>query len=228
MRIDLLTLFPAMADGFLRESVVGKAVEKQLLHFAAHDIRRWTTDKHQRVDDTPFGGGPGMLMACQPLFAAVDAVATPGCEVIYLSPDGETLSPKLARELALKPHLVLVSGHYEGVDERFRQAKVTREVSIGDYVLTNGTLPACVLVDAVARYIPGVLGDGNSLTADAFNGCLLSFPQFTRPADYMGLEVPPVLLSGNHAAIKEWRREQQIEKTRRLRPDLLKNTENPP
>jgi tRNA (guanine37-N1)-methyltransferase len=123
MRIDLLTLFPAMADGFLRESVVGRAVEKQLLRFEAHDIRRWTTDKHQRVDDTPFGGGPGMLMACQPLFAAVDAVATPGCEVIYLSPDGETLSPKLARELALKPHLVLVSGHYEGVDERFRQVR---------------------------------------------------------------------------------------------------------
>ena len=121
MRIDLLTLFPAMADGFLRESVVGRAVEKQLLRFEAHDIRRWTTDKHQRVDDTPFGGGPGMLMACQPLFAAVDAVSTPGCEVIYLSPDGETLSPKLARELSLKPHLVLVSGHYEGVDERFRQ-----------------------------------------------------------------------------------------------------------
>lgn len=228
MRIDLLTLFPAMADGFLRESVVGRAVEKQLLRFEAHDIRRWTTDKHQRVDDTPFGGGPGMLMACQPLFAAVDAVATPGCEVIYLSPDGETLSPKLARELSLKPHLVLVSGHYEGVDERFRQAKVTREVSIGDYVLTNGTLPACVLIDAVARYIPGVLGDGNSLTADAFNGCLLSFPQFTRPADYMGLEVPPVLLSGNHAAIEKWRREQQIEKTRRLRPDLLKRNDNLP
>jgi tRNA (guanine37-N1)-methyltransferase len=228
MRIDLLTLFPAMADGFLRESVVGRAVEKQLLRFEAHDIRRWTTDKHQRVDDTPFGGGPGMLMACQPLFDAVDAVATPGCEVIYLSPDGETLSPKLARELSLKPHLVLVSGHYEGVDERFRQAKVTREVSIGDYVLTNGTLPACVLIDAVARYIPGVLGDGNSLTADAFNGCLLSFPQFTRPADYMGLEVPPVLLSGNHAAIEKWRREQQIEKTRRLRPDLLKRNDNLP
>lgn len=228
MRIDLLTLFPAMADGFLRESVVGRAVEKQLLRFEAHDIRRWTTDKHQRVDDTPFGGGPGMLMACQPLFAAVDAVSTPGCEVIYLSPDGETLSPKLARELSLKPHLVLVSGHYEGVDERFRQAKVTREVSIGDYVLTNGTLPACVLIDAVARYIPGVLGDGNSLTADAFNGCLLSFPQFTRPADYMGLEVPPVLLSGNHAAIEKWRREQQIEKTRRLRPDLLKRNDNLP
>lgn len=228
MRIDLLTLFPAMADGFLRESVVGRAVEKQLLRFEAHDIRRWTTDKHQRVDDTPFGGGPGMLMACQPLFAAVEAVSTPGCEVIYLSPDGETLSPKLARELSLKPHLVLVSGHYEGVDERFRQAKVTREVSIGDYVLTNGTLPACVLIDAVARYIPGVLGDGNSLTADAFNGCLLSFPQFTRPADYMGLEVPPVLLSGNHAAIEKWRREQQIEKTRRLRPDLLKRNDNLP
>ena len=228
MRIDLLTLFPAMADGFLRESVVGKAVEKGLLRFQAHDIRSWSTDKHQRVDDTPFGGGPGMLMACQPLFDAVDAVSSPGCEVIYLCPDGEKLSPSLAKELAQKPHLVLVSGHYEGVDERFRQAKVTREVSIGDYVLTNGTLPACVLVDAVARYVPGVLGDGNSLTADAFNGCLLSFPQFTRPADYKGLEVPPVLLSGNHAAIERWRRDQQIEKTRRLRPDLLKGTDTTP
>jgi tRNA (guanine37-N1)-methyltransferase len=228
MRIDLLTLFPAMADGFLRESVVGRAVEKGLIHFQAHDIRKWTQDRHQRVDDTPYGGGPGMVMSCQPLFDSVDAVSTPGCEVIYLCPDGEPLSPALAKELAAKPHLVLVSGHYEGVDERFRASKVTREVSIGDYVLTNGTLPACVLVDAVARHIPGVLGDGNSLTADAFNGCLLSFPQFTRPAVYNGLEVPPVLLSGNHADIEKWRREQQIEKTRRRRPDLLKGPETTP
>lgn len=228
MRIDLLTLFPAMADGFLRESVVGRAIDKGLVQFQAHDIRQWTKDRHQRVDDTPFGGGPGMVMACQPLFDSVDAVSTPGCEVIYLCPDGEPLSPALAKELASKAHLVLVSGHYEGVDERFRIAKVTREVSIGDYVLTNGTLPACVLVDAVSRHLPGVLGDGNSLTTDAFNGCLLSFPQFTRPAVYNGLEVPPVLLSGNHADIEKWRREQQIERTRRRRPDLLKGPETTP
>ncbi|MFN7341030.1 MAG: tRNA (guanosine(37)-N1)-methyltransferase TrmD [Opitutia bacterium] len=228
MRIDLLTLFPAMADGFLRESVVGRAIDKGLVRFQAHDIRKWTKDRHQRVDDTPFGGGPGMVMSCQPLFDSVDAVSTPGCEVIYLCPDGERLSTAMAKDLASKPHLVLVSGHYEGVDERFRASKVTREVSIGDYVLTNGTLPACVLVDAVSRHIPGVLGDGNSLTADAFNGCLLSFPQFTRPAVYNGLEVPPVLLSGNHADIEKWRREQQIERTRRRRPDLLKGPETKP
>lgn len=228
MRIDLLTLFPAMADGFLRESVVGRAIDKGLVQFQAHDIRKWTKDRHQRVDDTPFGGGPGMVMSCQPLFDSVDAVSTPGCEVIYLCPDGERLSTAMAKDLASKSHLVLVSGHYEGVDERFRASKVTREVSIGDYVLTNGTLPACVLVDAVSRHIPGVLGDGNSLTADAFNGCLLSFPQFTRPAVYNGLEVPPVLLSGNHADIEKWRREQQIERTRRRRPDLLKGPETTP
>jgi tRNA (guanine37-N1)-methyltransferase len=228
MRIDLLTLFPAMADGFLRESVVGRAIEKGLIEFKAYDIRQWTKDRHQRVDDTPYGGGPGMVMSCQPLFDSVDAVSTPGCEVIYLCPDGEPLSPSLAKELAGKPHLVLVSGHYEGIDERFRTAKVTREVSIGDYVLTNGTLPACVLVDAVSRHLPGVLGDGNSLTTDAFNGCLLSFPQFTRPAVYNGLEVPPVLLSGNHADIEKWRQEQQIERTRQRRPDLLKRPEKTP
>ena len=225
MRIDLLTLFPGMADGFLRESVVGKAIEKGVLNFQAHDIRKWTKDKHQRVDDTPFGGGPGMLMSCQPLFDAVDAVSTAGCEVIYLCPDGELLNQAIAQDLASKPHLVLVSGHYEGVDERFRQKKVTREISIGDYVLTNGTLPACVLVDCVARQIPGVLGDGNSLTGDSFNGCLLSFPQFTRPAVYDGLEVPPVLLGGNHAAIEKWRKEQQLERTTRRRPDLLRKND---
>ena len=169
-----------------------------------------------------------MLMTCQPLFDAVDALATPGCEVIYLCPDGEQLTNPLAKELAQKEHLILVSGHYEGIDQRFRDRKVTREISIGDYVLTNGTLPACVLVDCLGRQIPGVLGEENSLTGDSYNGKLLAFPQFTRPAVYDGLEVPPVLLGGNHAEIDKWRRERQNEKTQQRRPDLLKDQATQP
>ena len=228
IRIDLVTLFPAMADGFLQESVIGKAIDKGLIAFKAHDLRAYSKDKHRKVDDMPYGGGPGMLMTCQPLFDAVDALATPDCEVVYLCPDGEQLTNKLAKELALKRHLILISGHYEGIDQRFRDKKVTREVSIGDYVLTNGTLPACVLVDCLGRQIPGVLGEENSLTGDSYNGKLLAFPQFTRPAVYDGLEVPPVLLGGNHAEIEKWRRERQIEKTKQRRPDLMKDQEHQP
>ncbi|MFM9168460.1 MAG: tRNA (guanosine(37)-N1)-methyltransferase TrmD, partial [Verrucomicrobiota bacterium] len=167
VRIDLVTLFPEMADGFLKESVIGRAIERDLIRFKAHDLRGYSKDKHRKVDDMPYGGGPGMLMTCQPLFDAVDALATPGCEVIYLCPDGEQLTNPLARELAQKEHLILISGHYEGIDQRFRDRKVTREISIGDYVLTNGTLPACVLVDCIGRQIPGVLGEENSLTGDS-------------------------------------------------------------
>jgi tRNA (guanine37-N1)-methyltransferase len=228
IRIDLLTLFPAMADGFLRESVIGRAIEKGTLGFKAHDLRQYSKDKHRKVDDIPYGGGPGMLMTCQPLFDAVDALATPDCEVIYLCPDGEQLTNPLARELAQKSHLILISGHYEGIDQRFRERKVTREISIGDYVLTNGTLPACVLVDCIGRQIPGVLGEENSLTGDSYNGKLLAFPQYTRPAVYDGLEVPPVLLGGHHAEIEKWRRVKQIEKTKHRRPDLLEDQEHQP
>lgn len=223
MQIDILTLFPKMVSGVFSESILGRAVEKQIIDVRLHDIRDWTLDKHRRVDDRPFGGGAGMLMAPQPVFDAIESVCAenPADEVIYLCPDGEPLTNLLARELSEKKHLVLLSGHYEGIDQRIRDTLITREVSIGDYVLTNGTIAAAVLVDCIARQIPGVLGEENSLTSDSFNANLLSFPQYTRPEVFRGMPVPPVLLSGNHAEIKRWRHEQQLKKTQERRPDLL-------
>lgn len=221
MRFDILTLFPAMVSGFLSESMIGRAIERGLIDAKAHNLRDWGEGKWQITDDRPFGGGAGMLLKPEPLFSAIDALKSEEATVIYLSPDGEPLTTALARELAEEKHLVLVSGHYEGIDERVREAKIDREISIGDYVLTNGTLPAAVLIDAVARQIPGVLGDEKSLTQDSFSSSLLGFPQYTRPVDYAGMHVPEVLLSGNHAAIAAWRRERQEEKTRQRRPDIL-------
>ena len=221
LKIDFLTLFPKMLDGFLSESMLGRAQKSGILEFGVHDIRKWATSKHKNVDDRPFGGGPGMLMMPEPVFAAIEAVQTEGCTRIYMCPDGEKLSPKMAAELAKKRHLVILSGHYEGIDQRILDSLIDMEVSIGDYVLTNGTLPAAVLADCVSRYVPGVLGEENSLTSDSFNGNLLSFPQYTRPQNFRGMEVPEVLMSGNHAEIERWRRQQQIEKTRVRRSDIM-------
>ncbi|MEM8550687.1 MAG: tRNA (guanosine(37)-N1)-methyltransferase TrmD, partial [Verrucomicrobiota bacterium] len=204
-RIDLLTLFPQMAEGFLSESILGKALEQGLLELELHNLRDWSTDKHHKVDDRPFGGGAGMVLMPEPLFAAIEALKREDTTTIYLCPDGEPLSTAMAQELAQMPHLLLVSGHYEGIDQRVRDCLIDREVSIGDYVLTNGTLPAAVLIDCVARHIPGVLGEEKSLTQDSFNDNFLTFPQFTRPAEYRGMRVPDVLLSGDHAAIERWR-----------------------
>lgn len=223
LRFDVLTLFPGMLSGFVTESMIGRAVERGLIEIGIHNLRDWATGKWQVTDDRPFGGGAGMLLKPEPLFSAIDEVRTEAATVIYLSPDGEPLSTPLARELSSAKHLVLVSGHYEGIDQRVRDAKIDREVSIGDYVLTNGTLPAAVLIDAVARQVPGVLGEEKSLTQDSFSNTFLGFPQYTRPVEYAGMRVPEVLLSGNHAAIEAWRRERQIEKTRQRRPDLLSN-----
>lgn len=223
MQIDILTLFPKMVSGVFSESILGRAVEKKIIDVRLHDIRDWSTDKHRRVDDRPFGGGAGMLMAPQPVFDAIETLSAgvPVDEVVYLCPDGEPLTNSLARELSQKKRIILLSGHYEGIDQRIRDSLVTREISIGDYVLTNGTIAAAVLVDCIARQIPGVLGEENSLTSDSFNANLLSFPQFTRPEVFRGMPVPPVLLSGNHAEIRRWRYEQQLKKTRERRPDLL-------
>lgn len=231
MQIDILTLFPEMVSGFFAESILGRAVKNGILDIRLHNIRDWSTDKHKRVDDRPFGGGAGMLMTPQPVFDAVESVRgnaheDAGTPVIYLCPDGEPLTNDIARELATEKRLILLSGHYEGIDQRIRDALVTREISIGDYVLTNGTIAAAVLVDCVARQIPGVLGEENSLTSDSFNDKLLSFPQFTRPEVFREMSVPPVLLSGNHAEIQRWRREQQIIKTKARRPELLISKEN--
>lgn len=222
LHIDVLTLFPRMLDGFLVESILGKGIEGGLLTVKVHDVRDWATSKHKNADDRPFGGGAGMVMKPEPVFAAIEQLQTPGCRRIYLTPDGVPYSQKLAGELAKETHLILLSGHYEGIDQRIRDKVIDQEISIGDYVLTNGTLPAAVVIDALARLIPGVLGEEKSLTHESFTGKLLDFPQYTRPAEFRGMSVPEVLLSGDHAKIEEWRNARRIEKTRQVRPDLLK------
>lgn len=221
LHIDILTLFPRMLDGFLAESILGKGIEGGLLSVKVHDLRDWTTDKHKRADDRPFGGGAGMVLKPEPVFAAIEQLQKPGCRRIYLTPDGVPLNPELAEDLSRQQHLILLSGHYEGIDQRIRECLIDQEISIGDYVLTNGTLAAAVLIDAVARFIPGVLGEEKSLTCESFTGKLLDFPQYTRPAEFRGMSVPEVLLSGHHGEIEKWRLAQRIEKTRLVRPDLL-------
>lgn len=221
MKIDVLTLFPAMLDGFLTESIVGRAYESELIDVNVRNVRDWATDKHRVTDDRPFGGGAGMVMRCEPVFAAMEAVQTHGCRRIYLTPDGDPFTAEKAEALSMEKHLVLLSGHYEGIDQRIRDNIIDEEISIGDYVLTNGTLAAAVVIDALARFIPGVLGDEKSLTHESFTRKLLDFPQYTRPAEYRGMSIPEVLLSGNHTEIEKWRTARQEEKTRQVRPDLL-------
>ncbi|HXA81327.1 MAG TPA: tRNA (guanosine(37)-N1)-methyltransferase TrmD [Opitutaceae bacterium] len=222
LHIDVLTLFPRMLDGFLSESILGKGIEHGLLGVKVHDLRDWTTDKHHAADDRPFGGGAGMVLKPEPVFAAIEQLQTPGCRRIYLTPDGSPLSPSVAQELTQHQHLILLSGHYEGIDQRIRDGVIDQEISIGDYVLTNGTLAAAVVIDVLGRFIPGVLGEEKSLTHESFTGKLLDFPQYTRPAEFRGMSVPEVLLSGNHGEIEKWRQARRVEKTRQVRPDLLK------
>lgn len=225
-RIDILTLFPGMLDGFVRESMLGRAIKKGFIDVRVHNLRDWTHDKHKTTDDRPFGGGAGMLMKPEPLFDAVEALRTPEAKVIYLAPDGIPLRTPVARKLATETHLILISGHYEGIDQRVRDYLVDEEISIGDYVLTNGTIAAAVLTDCVIRYIPGVLGDENSLTQDSFSDNLLTFPQYTRPEVYRDWAVPPILLSGNHEEIAIWRQQQREARTSKLRPDLMNFNNN--
>ena len=210
-----------MLDGFLAESILGRGIEAGHLKVGVHDLRGWTTDKHRTADDRPFGGGAGMVLKPEPVFAAIESLQTPGCRRIYLTPDGVPLSPSLARELSGEKHMIFLSGHYEGIDQRIRDGVIDQEISIGDYVLTNGTLAAAVVLDALARFIPGVLGEEKSLTHESFTNKLLDFPQYTRPAEFRGMSVPAVLLSGNHAEIEKWRQARQREKTTSVRPDLL-------
>jgi len=221
MRIDVLTLFPAMLEGFLSESMLGRAREAKLLEVNVRNLRDWATDKHRTTDDRPFGGGAGMVMKCEPVFAGIEELQTPGCRRIYLTPDGVPFTAAKAEELSRQQHLILLSGHYEGIDQRIRDTLIDEEISIGDYVLTNGTLPAAVVIDALARFIPGVLGEEKSLTTESFTRNLLDFPQYTRPAVFRGLSVPEVLQQGNHGEIEKWRHARQLEKTRQVRPDLL-------
>ena len=229
MKIDVLTLFPAMFAGPLDESIVKRARQKGLLDLKIHDLRQWTHDRHRTVDDKPFGGGPGMLLKPEPLFEAVESLKAgselegrrEGMKVILFSPGGRKFSQQIAHELAAEKDLLLVTGHYEGFDERVREGLVDDELSIGDYVLTNGALPAMVLIDAVTRLLPGVLGDDESSHDESFSHGLLEYPQYTRPAEFRGMKVPDVLLSGNHAEIEKWRREQALARTKERRPDLL-------
>lgn len=220
MRIDVLTLFPAMFAGPLDESIIKRARDQGLLELNLHSLRDWTHDRHRTVDDRPFGGGPGMLLKPEPIFEAVESLRRPDSRVILLSPAGRLLTQAVAHELAGVPHLVLLCGSYEGVDERVREFLVDDDLSIGDYVLTNGALPAMVLIDVVTRLLPGVLGDDASSRDESFSAGGLEYPQYTRPAEFRGLKVPEVLVSGHHAAIAQWRARQAWMRTLQRRPDL--------
>ena len=222
MKIDVLTLFPAMFAGPLDESIIKRARKKGLLDLNVHDLRQWTHDRHKTVDDRPFGGGPGMLMKPEPIFEAVESLRREATKVILLSPSGRKFDQPIARELAQQKDLLFVTGHYEGFDERVREALADDELSIGDYVLTNGALPAMVVIDAVTRLLPGVLGDDESSHDESFSHGLLEYPQYTRPAEFRGMKAPDVLVSGNHAEIEKWRRAQARLRTEKQRPDLLK------
>ena len=221
MKIDVLTLFPGMFPGPLDESIIKRACESGRLRLGIRDLRDYTHDRHRKVDDRPFGGGPGMLMKPEPLFEAVEALRGEKTRVILTSPAGRPFRQEIARELAGEEHLLLVCGSYEGFDERVRECLADDELSIGDYVLTNGALPAMVIIDAVTRLLPGVLGDDESSVDESFSDGLLEYPQYTRPAEFRGMSVPEVLLSGDHAAIEKWRREQARLRTGQRRPDLL-------
>lgn len=226
MKVDIVTIFPKMVQAPLAEGIVGRAIGRGVIEVRVHDLRDFTTDRHRVVDDVPFGGGPGMVLKPEPIFAAVEAIVAQrgaGARAIVLtSPDGDRLTHGVAARLSGLDHLVILCGRYEGVDERVREHLATDVISIGDYVLSGGELPAVVIVDAVARLLPGVVGDQASVSGDTFAaGGMLDYPQYTRPADFRGYRVPPVLLSGHHAEIERWRRERALERTQKHRPDLL-------
>lgn len=220
LRIDIITLFPEIFFGPLGTSIVGRARKENLVEINAINLRDFTHDRHKTVDDKPYGGGPGMLMKVEPLFEAVQSLKREGSKVILTSPRGERFSQKLARELATEQHLIMICGHYEGVDERVRLSLVDREISIGDYILTSGNLPAMVMTDAIVRLLPGALGDPESDRDESFETGLLEYAQYTRPPEFNGMAVPEVLLSGDHAKIARWRQEQALRSTLENRPDL--------
>ena len=220
MKIDILTLFPEMFDGFLNTSIIKSAINRNLVSINTINIRDYSLDKHKKVDDTPYGGGSGMVLMCQPVFDAIKSVRKTNSKVILLTPQGVKFNQKIAYSLSEEEHLVLVCGHYEGFDERIRSV-CDMEISIGDYVLTGGELAAAVMADAIVRIIPGVISDEQSALSDSFQDNLLAAPVYTRPADYNGWKVPDILLSGHEAKIKEWELQQSLERTKRLRPDLL-------
>ncbi|BAJ64832.1 tRNA (guanosine(37)-N1)-methyltransferase TrmD [Anaerolinea thermophila] len=223
MRFDVFTLFPGLIEPYINESILERARMRGLLEVHVHDIRAYATDRHHVTDEPPYGGGGGMVMKCEPIFNAVESVlgAPPACPVILLTPQGRVFTQQVAMELSQYPHLALLCGRYEGVDERVREHLVTDEISIGDYVLTGGELPALILMDAITRLIPGALGDPDGAIDDSHASGLLEYPHYTRPAEFRGWKVPEVLLSGNHAEIARWRRRQALLRTLQRRPDLL-------
>jgi tRNA (guanine37-N1)-methyltransferase len=222
LQIDVITIFPEMLDGFLGASMMKRAAQMGAVQFRAVNLRDFTTDAHRTTDDRPFGGGPGMVLKCEPVFAAVEKLRQPGSKVILMTPQGQPFRQATAQRLASERHLIFICGHYEGVDERIRTTLVDEEISIGDYVLTNGVLPAAVVIDAVVRLLPDVLGGEGATQEESFAAGQLEYPHYTRPAEFRGMGVPEVLLSGNHAAIAKWRAEQALRRTRERRPDMLK------
>ncbi len=221
LKMDVITIFPGMLDGVLGESMLKRAAQAGHIAVRTVNLRDYTDDTHRTTDDRPYGGGPGMVMKPDPIFRAVESVMESGARVILMTPQGRRFDQAYARDLARADHLIFVCGHYEGVDERVREALITDEISVGDYVLTNGVLPAAVVIDAVTRLIPGVLGHEESAADESFSRGLLEYPQYTRPPEYRGMRVPEVLLSGDHGAIKEWREKRARERTRQRRPDML-------
>lgn len=229
MKIDVLTIFPRMFDAVLRESIIKRAQEMRRVNIRVHDLRNYTNDRRRTVDDRPFGGGPGMVLKAEPIYKAVKhilgrngAKSKKNSKVILLTPQGKRFEQRMAKRLSKLDRLLLICGHYEGVDERVRKLLIDYEISIGDYILTCGELPAMVLIDSIVRLIPGVLGDARSKLTESFENNLLEYPQYTRPATFCGMEVPKVLLSGNHKRIEKWRIQQALKRTKKRRPDLLK------
>ena len=223
MRIDIITVLPELIEGFMQESIVGRAQRKGLVEIYIHNLRDFTLDKWRRVDDYPFGGFAGMVMQCEPIDRCISALTAERHydEIIFTTPDGEQFDQSMANSLSLKENIIILCGHYKGIDYRIREHLITKEVSIGDYVLTGGELAAAVMADAIVRILPGAIGDEQSALSDSFQDNLLAAPVYTRPAEYKGWKVPEVLLSGNERLIKEWELQQSLERTQRLRPDLL-------
>ena len=229
MRIDIITVLPELIEGFMQESIVGRAQRKGLVEIHIHNLRDYTLDKWRRVDDYPFGGFAGMVMQCEPIDRCISAMTAERHydQIIFTTPDGEQFDQPMANSLSLCENIIILCGHYKGIDYRIREHLITKEVSIGDYVLTGGELAAAVMADAIVRIVPGVIGDEQSALSDSFQDNLLAAPVYTRPAEYKGWKVPEVLLSGNERLIKEWELQQSIERTQRLRPDLLKGESIP-
>lgn len=224
MRIDIITVLPEILEGFINESIIARARKKGLVEIHLHNLRDYTSDKWRRVDDYPYGGFAGMVMQCEPIDRCISALKAEReyDDVIYVSPDGEQFDQRMANEMSMQGSFIILCGHYKGIDQRVRDHLITREISVGDFVLTGGELPAAVITDAIVRLIPGAISDDQSALSDCFQDDLLAAPIYTRPANYKGWTVPEILLSGNEAKIKQWEMDQAIERTQRLRPDLLK------